>query len=133
LTQPYEPPSTASQPKPTGEAIAVIPGRLAIWGISGVTFCLGAASLFGGWALLRMPDALSGVVGVTYYYYALRPIAMAVGFFGLSWKSFRYVDAITHNAMSSDDVRLTHGSLWNWMAVMLASFVAMVAYHSLGG
>ncbi len=89
-------------------------------------------SLFGAWVYWRAPELLAGVTGAVYYYYALRPIVSGIAFLGLSWKCFRYVDAITHNAIESKEVRAAHGRVWNWMAVMLAAFVILVAYHSLG-
>ena len=133
MTQPYEPPESTSDGPVDRESTALVPGRIAIWAITGIAFCFGAAWLFGAWVFWRTPEFLTGLSGFTYYYYALRPIVLAVGFFGLSWKCLRYVDAVTHNVMDSSEVRLAHGDVWNWMAVMLAAFVILVAYHSLGG
>ena len=104
------------------EAKPLVPGRFAIWTIVGLSFCLGAISLVGAWLFWRSPGLLAGYSGFNYYYYTFRPVLLAVGFLGLSWRCFRYVDAVTHNAFDSDVVRQAHGAAWNWMAVMLASF-----------
>ena len=131
--QPYEPPETNADTAPELAVQVSVPGRISIWSIAGLSFCIGVASLFGAWVFWRRPELLGDLSGSAYYYYTLRPVAFAIGFLGLSWKCFRYVDAVDHNAMGSPEVRLAHGGVWNWMAVMMAAFVMLVAYHSLGG
>lgn len=133
MTQQYEPPAPISDASADHEANNLISGRIAIWAIAGISFCVGAASLFSAWVFWRTPELLAGFSGLTFFYYAWRPIAFAVGFLGLSWKCLRYADAVTHSSMDSPDVRVAHGAVWNWMALMLAAFVVLVAYHSVGG
>lgn len=130
---PYEPPEANADAASELAVEVKVPGRISIWAITGLSFCIGVASLFAARVFWRKPELLGGLTGSAYYYYTLRPIAIALGFLGLSWKCFRYVDAVDHNAMDSAEVRNAHGGVWNWMAVMLVAFVMLVAYHSLGG
>jgi len=125
---PYQPPAPDREKPLQLVSNDSIPGRFAIWSIATISFFLGFVSLYGAWALWRM-QALDDLAGFAYYYYALRPAAMAVGFFGLFWKCLRYVDAVTHKPIESPEVRLAHGGVWNWMAAMLAMIMVMMVYQ----
>jgi len=130
---PYDSPGASVDADPELDAEVKMPGRMAIWSVAGLSFCAGLASAFGAWAFWRTPELLAGLSGFAYFYYALRLVVISVGFLGLSWKCFRYVDAIEHNPMNSLEVRRAHGGVWNWMAMMLAGFLTVVVFHSLAG
>ena len=133
MSQPYKAPQPTSDEPAHREPVTPVPGRTAIWFIAAVAFCFGAISLCATLLFWRSPELLAGASGSSYYYYALRPLALAVAFLGLSWKCSSYAHKLAHEPLDSIDVRRAHGHVWNWMAMMLAAFMALVAYHSFGG